>query len=370
MATVSVGQITITDLYDAPAVSAWISASQTTAQTYNNTTNTWSPSYASSAQVLTLNLTKAGSSTSLIGANVSGVTWKKRVGTITTEVTSTTTTDAEYKSGTSNHILNTKTNIPKADNAIIWSVSGTWTDPDSGLPVAFSADITLTLVQLAKAALIPYIYAPNGDVFRNGAPGSLEINCDLYKDGLLSSGSKKIKWFKADSSVSTSQDSDAGVGWAKITVTSGTTGCYASSGFDTAVTSNGVLTVFPNAVTNGQTFLCVIIDNAGGTSGMKVKGYLTLRDMDDPIVVAIDSTGGDVFKNGVGLSTLTALLYQNGDEIDAGGTTYTYKWSKWENNDMVPNFGGAGNAYKVGKSLTIGGADVNGISNFKCEVIK
>ena len=50
---VSTGQTTITDLNDAPSLSAYISASQTTRQTYNNTTNSWAPNYASSAQVLT-----------------------------------------------------------------------------------------------------------------------------------------------------------------------------------------------------------------------------------------------------------------------------------------------------------------------------
>ena len=38
MAIISTGQITIIDLYDAPALNAWISASENTTQTYNNTT--------------------------------------------------------------------------------------------------------------------------------------------------------------------------------------------------------------------------------------------------------------------------------------------------------------------------------------------
>lgn len=368
MAVISSGQITIIDLYDAPALNAWISASQTTVQTYNNQTSAYSPNYASSAQVLTLNLTKAGSTGTLIGANVSGVKWKKVVGGTATEITSTTSTDADYKSGTANSVLNTKTNIPTANNAIVWQVEGTYTDPDTSLPITFNASIDLTLVQLAKASVIAMVSAPNGDFFRNNTPASLKVTADVYKDGSLSSGSRKFKWFVADSSVTTSQDSDAGVGWKKVTATTGSTGATANVGFDTATTLQGILTVYPDAVVNAQTFMVVITDNDGGTSGTKIKQYITLKDMDDPIMTVVDSTNGTVFKNGNGSTVLTARLFQNGVEIDTTGTIYKYKWYKWENSTMSPNFGGTGIAYKSGKTLTVGGADVNVLGNFKCEV--
>ena len=368
MAIISSGQITIIDLYDAPSLNAWIGASQTTAQTYNNTTQTYSPSYASGGQVLTLNLTKAGASGSLLGSSVSNIKWFKTVGNTRTEITSTTDTHTEYKSGTSHSVLTTKVNIPTANNAVKFTAEGTWTDPDTDLPIEFSATIDLTLVQLAKAAVIGNIYAPDGDFFRNNTPTSLKINADLYKDGALSSGSKKIKWFAADSSVTTSQDPDGGVGWRKITATTGTTGAVANVGFDVGTTNQGVLTVYPDAVVNAQTYLCVITDNAGGTSGTKVKQYLTLKDMDDPIVVVVESSGGNILKNGVGSTTLNARLYQLGEEVDAGGTSYAYRWSKWQNNALVPNFGGAGNPYKTGKTLSVGSADVDTTTTFRVEV--
>ncbi len=368
MAIQASGQITIISMFDVPVLNAWISASQTTVQTYNNTAQTYNPNYASSPQELTLNLTKAGSPTSLIGAAVSNIKWTKRVGATTTEITSTSSGDTEYKSGTAHSKLTTKVNTPVAHNAVVWTATGTWLDPDSGLPVDFSATITIQLTQLAKAAVIGNIYAPNGDFFRNNTPANLTINADLYKDGALSGGSKKIKWFKADSSVTTPEDTDAGVGWRKITATTGTTGAVCNVGFDVATNGQGVLTVYPDAVVNGQTFLCVITDNAGGTSGTKVKLYLTLRDMDDPVMVAVESSGGNILKNGVGSTTLTARLFRNGEEIDTGGTGYTYKWSKWQNNVMDPNFGGTGQAYKTGKTLSVGSSDVDKVTTFKVEV--
>lgn len=368
MAVISSGQITIIDMYDAPVLNAWISASQTTTQTYNNTTQVYTPNYATSAQVLTLNLTKAGSATTLISTRVKNVKWIKRVGTVSTEITSTTNTDAEYKSGTSQSILTTKANVPTANNAIVWSVEGIWTDPATGLEVSFSASINLTLVQLAKASVIASVSAPNGDFFRNNTPSSLKVTCDIYKDGDLSAGSRKYKWFASDTSVITSQDADAGVGWRKITATTGTTGIVASSGFDVAVTTQGVLTVYPDAVVNTQTFMVVATDNVGGTAGTKMKQYITLKDMDDPIMVVVESTGGNIIKNGAGSTTLKARLLQNGEEIDSGGTVYTYKWYKWENNVMSPNFGGTGIAFKAGKTLSVGSSDINSTATFIVEV--
>ena len=46
MGIISSGQITITDLSDAPVLSAFITASQTTTQVYDQTTNGYNPSYA------------------------------------------------------------------------------------------------------------------------------------------------------------------------------------------------------------------------------------------------------------------------------------------------------------------------------------
>lgn len=368
MAIISSGQITIIDLYDAPSLNAWISASQPTTQTYNNTTEVYSPSYTSSPQVLKLNLTKAGSSTTLLGANVSDIKWTKRVGTTTTEVVSTKDTDNEYRSGTKNSVLTTKANTDKDKATAVWVAEGTWTDPNTNLPVAFSATIDLNVIQLSKAAIIANVYAPNGDFFRNDTPSSLKINADLYKDGALSKGSKKYKWFVSDSSLGTSQDSDAGVGWRKITATTGTKGAVANHGFDVETTAQGVLTVYPDAVVNSQTFLVVITDNAGGTAGTKVKQYLTLKDLDDPVMVVVDSSGGNILKNGAGSTTLTARLWRNGEEIDLGGTGYVYKWYKWQDNELVKDFGGTGINSRTGKTLAVGSADVDVKTTFKVEV--
>ena len=60
MGIIAAGQITVVDLSDAPVLSAFITASKPTTQVYDQTAASYNPSYASSAQTLTLNLTKQG----------------------------------------------------------------------------------------------------------------------------------------------------------------------------------------------------------------------------------------------------------------------------------------------------------------------
>ncbi|MCT0031200.1 hypothetical protein EFK22_14235, partial [Lactococcus lactis subsp. lactis] len=81
MSIVSSGQITITDLSDGMQLNAFITASGVTTQTYDATAQTWSPSYATTPQVLTLNLTKAGSTTSVISGISGTITWTRSDGT-------------------------------------------------------------------------------------------------------------------------------------------------------------------------------------------------------------------------------------------------------------------------------------------------
>lgn len=371
MSIVSSGQITITDLSDGMQLNAFITASGVTTQTYDATAQTWSPSYATTPQVLTLNLTKAGSTTSVIGGISGTITWTRSDGTTTTTISSTTNTDTQYMSGTSNSVLTTKVNVPIANSASRFTASGLWVDPNTGLNVPFSAVLDLTVVQLAKSAVLANVYAGNGGAFYNSMPASLTINADLYKGGQLSAGNKKIFFGYADSTVtttsSTGYDSNLGLGWHLCT--SSTTGQTPNVTAGTNTTSQGILTVLPTAIANAQTFKAVIIDQAGGTAGTAVSGIVTLLDYTDPLTCTIDSTAGSIFKNGSGTTTLTCRVFQSGSEIDTAGTTYTYKWSKRNQNGVLDaNFGGTGNQYKTGKTISVVASDIDVKAQYTCEV--
>lgn len=371
MAIITSGQITMVDLSDAPVLSAFITAGQAATQTYDATAQTWSPNYGSTPQTLTLNLTKAGSTTSIIGGISGTVKWARIDGTTRTAISSTTNTDTQYMSGSKREVLTTKVNVPIAGSASRFEASGTWVDGSTGLSVDFSAMIDLTVVQLAKSPLVLRVYGAGGTVFVNSLPETLTVNADLYKGNTISGGNKQFKFFVQDSSVNSTSapgyDALAGLGWALCTAS--TTGQTPNVAPGTNTTGQGVLTVSATAVTNAQTYMVICTDQAGGTAGSVTKDVITLVDYSDPIVMVIESTGGDVFKNGSGSTVLNAKLIRKGEEIDAAGTTYTYKWSKRDKNGvLVANFGGTGNQYKTGKTLSVSASEVSAKSTYVCEV--
>ena len=82
----------------------------------------------------------------------------------------------------------------------------------------------------------------------------------------------------------------------------------------------------------------------------------TFIDNADPIQVIITSTGGDIFKNGQGSTTLTAVVYQAGTEIDTAGKG-TYTWTKY-NKDGTVDIAWGTNGSKTGKTLAVSTSDV------------
>lgn len=59
-----------------------------------------------------------------------------------------------------------------------------------------------------------------------------------------------------------------------------------------------------------------------------------------------------------------AVLYRGGEEIDTGGTAYTYTWKLWNSagTSVVKTY--------TGKSITVSKADVTGKGVLMCEVSK
>ena len=166
MGIIAAGQITVVDLSDAPVLNAFITASRPTTQTYSKDSRNYNPSYASTPQVLTLNVTKAGSTTSIIGS-ISGLRWFVVDGSAKTEITSRVNTTNEYISGTYDENLTTKLNIDTNKGYRRYEATGVWRDPSTGLDVQFSADIDLLLTQ--NGATGPQ--GPQGDDGPQGPQG-------------------------------------------------------------------------------------------------------------------------------------------------------------------------------------------------------
>ena len=146
MGIIAAGQITVVDLSDAPVLNAFITASRPTTQTYSKDSKNYNPSYVSTPQVLTLNVTKSGSTTSIIDS-ISGLHWFVVDGSVKTEITSKVNTSNEYISGNYNENLTTKLNIDTNKSYRRYEATGVWRDPSTDLDVQFSANIDLLLTQ-------------------------------------------------------------------------------------------------------------------------------------------------------------------------------------------------------------------------------
>ena len=228
-------------------------------------------------------------------------------------------------------------------------------------------------------AVVFSLYAPSGTVFINGE-GSLPIQTAAY-DG------------------STQITSGATYTWSKYTSGSWTTisGQTGSS-----------LTVAGSDVAGMASYRC--------TMTYKSKTYtdvITLIDKTDNYQLDIDSSAGDIFKNGVGETVLVARLWQNGAEVDAlKATTYStsaptspatgdyyYKITKstpqmalmrysgsswvdvteqavyahskrytWYRRDKDGSPLDGGEAFATGKTIFVDGDDVDNKTVFVCEV--
>ena len=166
MGIIAAGQITVVDLSDAPVLNAFITASRPTTQTYSKDSRNYNPSYASTPQVLTLNVTKSGSTTSIIDS-IRGLHWFVVDGSVKTEITSKVNTSNEYISGTYDENLTTKLNIDTTKGYRRYEATGVWRDPSTDLDVQFSANIDLLLTQ--NGATGPQ--GPQGDDGPQGPQG-------------------------------------------------------------------------------------------------------------------------------------------------------------------------------------------------------
>lgn len=92
---------------------------------------------------------------------------------------------------------------------------------------------------------------------------------------------------------------------------------------------------------------------------------ISLTDKTDNYQASIESSGGDVFKNSVGSSTLLCRLFQNGQEVDTDGSAHTYKWYRRDKDGNAMDSGGV---FATGKSIAIDGDDVDVKTTFICEV--
>ena len=353
---IATGQITIIDYNDALTLTGYVSSNLAKTQAYNPDNGTYLPNWVSTNLVLTASLFKMGGSSNIIGsAEVQTVEWYDVTSGTESKITANTT---HVISGTKGQILTIKANTMAGVPGKDYMVKVLYKDPSTGMTLTHKFDISFSRVVNGSGITDAVVTAIDGIVFKNDTVASLRAKAELWRGSVVDTTSVAYTWYQMDSS---SPDQGAGAGWRKvISTTSGITGY-----------NTNTLTVTPAAVTNIGVFMVHIkdTDSASTTYNTTFIDTITFADQSDPIQVSVKSSGGDVFKNGAGTSTLTAQLFRAGAEIDSGGTGYTYKWFKYDqNSNLISNFGGTGVNFKTGKSITVGDADVDVKATFLVEV--
>lgn len=353
---VATGQITIIDYNDALTLTGFISTNKVKTQMYNPDNGSYNPDWAASPyMVLTPSLYKLGSTEDIItSADVTDVKWYEYINGTETQITANTN---RTLTGTKSHILTLKTNELASLSAKDYTCKVTYLDPTTQLSLEHKISISFSKVINGSGIVDAIALCPDGNVFKNNDVASLKATCDLWRGSVADTTQVSYQWYMQDSSVTT--DEGGGVGWKKLTNTSGKW---------QGVTTRE-LTIYPAAFTNIAVFKCGVkdTDSASASYNSTFWDVVTFIDNTDPIAVTILSTGGDVFKNGTGNSTLTAKVYQNGAEIDSDGTAYTYKWSKYKSDGTRDTTWGTSGT-KTGKTISVTGSDVDVKSTFVCEI--
>lgn len=352
------GQFTIVDYNDALTLSSFISSNQVKTQLYNPDNNSYNPDWSTSPfLVLTASLYKIGTTSDIITSSaVQSVKYYEIISGVETEITATTN---RVFSGTKNHILTIKTNEMASVTAKDYICKITYRDENTGLDIIQKCSISFSKVQNGSGLVDAIANTPNGNIFKNNEVASLTAVCELWRGSTVDTTSVTYQWYMQDATVIT--DQGGGVGWRKLTNTAN----------KWQGVTTGTMTVYPAAFTNIGVFKCGIkdTDSTSPTYNTTFWDTVTFIDNTDPLVITITSTGGNVFKNGTGSSTLRAVVYQAGYEIDSAGTTYSYKWYKYDKNGTLdPDFGGEGVSYKTGKSISVTTSDVDVKSTFQCEI--
>lgn len=351
MSTRAQGQFTITDLNDATTLTGYIGSNLAKTQMYNPDNDTYTPDWSKTNLVMTPSLYVAGTSEDKItSTDVQSVTWYE--GSSSSAITNG---GAYALSGSKKHILTISQNILAGLPGKDFRCEIAYRDPVTGLDTKHIMTITFSRVVNGSGITDLLITTPDGNIFKNSEVNNLTINAELWRGSAVDSTNVTYEWYVMDPDAT---DEGAGAGWKKL---SNDPGKYTG-------TATNILTVYAAAVDSYAVFKCVATDtdSASATYNQKFIDSAALVDQSDPLQVIIQSTGGNVFKNGEGSTVLTAKCYRAGSEVDSGGSG-SYTWTKYNKDGEVDTSWGTSGS-KTGKTLSIGSADVDVKATFICEV--
>lgn len=363
MPALATGQITIIDYNDALGLSGFLGINlESRVQVYNPDNGAYFPDWVATPLIITPSLFVQGNGSDISKtAQVRSIDWYDSIAPNTPLASNETyTVPADPFVPANGKPLTIKQNVlTNSISSKTYICKIVYRDPSTKLDLVHKSTIDLSRVVNGGGIVNVIVNAPSGNVFKNDISPTLPLTAALWRGGQVDTDKVEYRWYIQNGST---DDGIGGVGWEHIT----TGNSYSITGFGTAT-----INVPNSTVTNIETFKCVIkdIDPASNTKNSYFNSTIVLIDQTDPITIDVISSGGDVFKNGIGTSTLKAIIKQNGVVIDSTGSIYKYEWTKYGNDGLKDtNWGTSGVKVSANNTLAITGDDVLVKGTFECNV--
>ena len=168
------------------------------------------------------------------------------------------------------------------------------------------------------------IITPDGTTVRDDT-ASIRLESKLFVGGKEATASS-YRWYYSNGSSTVTHSTDK------------------NTSIEASIIKNS-LPIFLDATYNGTTY----------TSSV------TINDISDVYTSII--LGVSTFKNGKGSNTYTVKLYRNGEEIDQGGSQYSYEWEKLNSQGVKDT-----KFNKTGKSIIINASEIDNTNLFNCYI--
>ena len=153
MAIIATGSKTIIDLSDGKSLSAYLGSNQPRTQIHDVNANTYQPNWTTTAGKLVITPVVYANHTAIALTNAAlSITWKRREGS---------GSEANLASGetvSGNVLTVTQNKLSSVSSGLLTYIAYvTYTDPDTGLPINATADITFALVSTGENAKSAWI---------------------------------------------------------------------------------------------------------------------------------------------------------------------------------------------------------------------
>jgi len=368
------GQITIIDYNDALSLTGFIGSSHPKTQQYNPDNGQYIPSWDTATApagvnlILTPSLFILGTSSDIISdANIQSIQWfEVNSGTETAILGSTTNYTASALNGKSPITLTVKKNVLAGLTGKDFICKIVYRDPTTLLDLVYKTSLSMNRVVNGGGIADAVAWCPDGNIFKNTSVATIRATCDFWRGSLIDSSLVGFQWFVQDPSITnlsgaTLYDAGAGEGWRKLAdVSNSITGTGTSS-----------MLVYNSFVQNMSVFKVKVSDNDSTTNQVTQFYYDTvvIVDQSDLIQLSVMSSGGDIFKNGVGPTTLTAKVFRAGTDITSTFAASSYRWYKYNKLGNLVTLWGTTVDYKTGYSLVVDANDVDIKATFICELI-